>query len=475
MSTNRRLIKNFFSLSFAEFIARVFGTALNIYIARLLGANVFGQFGFATAFISYFSIGADFGLTTLGIREVAKDKSKTTLYGTNILVLQVGLSIALTLLLGLVLIFMPIELRLKWITFLFGLGIIPLALNMGYIFQAHEKMEYVAISRVIGQISYVVLGFYLVYLFRDILVLPIVQLATAFLTAGVVIFLLKNKFNFTWSQPNLKEMRLLAKKALPFLISAFAIQIYYNLSFVILQIKKGSEAVGYYSAGFKIVLLLLLVPYFIQTTFFPLFSSLSSDSEESKKQKKLISKLLLFIFLPLTLGGIAFSRELIIFIYGQAYLKAVVSFNILLLLPLLVSLSAIVATPLLAHGGERIYSRALVLSALASILLSLLLIPKFSTQGAALATVAAEMIGLFYLLLSNREFFTLIATSGAKSLACALIMLLVVLILKNRAEPSILVTIPLAGFIYLILNVLSKNISYSDFSFILRLPKGKTK
>src|SRR5205807_3802313 len=85
MSTIKKVSKNFAALSIAEGVTRTCAILLFIYIARVLGVTSLGELAFATSVISFFTFFADFGLTTLGIREIARCKTETDSYGTTIL------------------------------------------------------------------------------------------------------------------------------------------------------------------------------------------------------------------------------------------------------------------------------------------------------------------------------------------------------------------------------------------------------
>lgn len=57
----------------AQFVVAIKGLALSIFIARNLGAVVFGKYSFA--FTAIFAVFSDLGYNTLRIREVARAKS----------------------------------------------------------------------------------------------------------------------------------------------------------------------------------------------------------------------------------------------------------------------------------------------------------------------------------------------------------------------------------------------------------------
>src|SRR2546422_1732091 len=199
---HKKVSKSFASLTIAEGVTRICAMLLFIYIVRTLGVTSLGELAFATSVIGFFSFFADFGLTTLGIREIARHKKEADSYGTNILLFQVLFTLLLIILLGVLLLFMPISYTLKVITFLYGLGLIPLALDMSYIFQAHEKMEYVLVGKTVNQGAYLILGLALITLFKNVIFVPIAALISGVGGAIVTYVILKKIVNFKPKKPD---------------------------------------------------------------------------------------------------------------------------------------------------------------------------------------------------------------------------------------------------------------------------------
>src|SRR6266550_2807998 len=284
MSTIKKVSKNFASLTIAEGVTRICAMLLFIYIVRTLGVTSLGELAFATAVIGFFSFFADFGLTTLGIREIARYKKETDSYGTNILLFQVLFTLLLIILLGVLLLFMPISYTLKVITFLYGLGLIPLALDMSYIFQAHEKMEYVLVGKTVNQGAYLFLGLALITLFKNVVFLPIAALISGVGGAIVTYVILKKIVNFKLKKPNPKTFKLLVIAAIPFVTSEILIMIYRNIDIIMLQFIKNINEVAYYSAGYKIVNTLIIIIAFVPDSFFPLISYNFKHDQKQFKQ-----------------------------------------------------------------------------------------------------------------------------------------------------------------------------------------------
>src|SRR5438067_875208 len=238
MSPTKKVSKNFASLTLAEGVTRICAILLFIYIVRVLGVTSLGELAFATAVIGFFSFFADFGLTTLGVREIARHKKEADSYGTNILLFQVLFALLLLILLGMLLLFMPISNTLKVITFFYGLGLIPLALDMSYIFQAYEKMEYVLVGRAVSQAAYLILGLALITLFKNVVFVPIAVLISGVGGAIVTYMLLKKLINFKLRKPDPKIFKLLIIAAIPFFVSEILVQIYRNIDIIMIQFIK---------------------------------------------------------------------------------------------------------------------------------------------------------------------------------------------------------------------------------------------
>ena len=470
MSAGKRILKNFLSLSAAELATRVLGTILSIYIARVLGASVFGQLAFATTFVSYFKVVADFGLTPLGIREIAKDRRNTSFLGTNILTLQLVLSLGLLALLGLALHLSPLEDRAKLITFLFGLGIIPTALNMSYVFQGHEKMEYVAVSRVVTTIIYAVGGFLLIYALRDILILPFVSLVSAFAGVLVVFYFLRKKFNFVLSRVNWGFIQSLIREALPFLITALMVNIYTNFGTIVLQFMKGEEVVGFYNASHKIIYLILSFSGFITWSLFPLLSATYVKSKSSFRKLVLSSSRLLgLVAVPISVGGFTLSRELVGFVYGPEYHASALVFSILAWVPVFALVNGIIWSSLASSGHQRVVTKAVVIGAVLSVVLNLLLVPRFSLYGASVVAVVAEVIVFAYLYFSQSRILKIQSSSVyfAKPFVSSLFMAAILFSLPSSFH--LLVKVLIGILSYLVALFLTRGVDSQDLDMAKRL------
>ena len=151
MNTVQRIAKNTGVLLASQVVSYVFGFFFVMYTARYLGAEGFGVLSFALAFTGIFGVFSDLGVSTLTVREVARDKSLAGKYLGNIVVMKVIL-VAITF--GLIALAINIlgypEQTIK-VVYLVALSIIFGAFSniFNSIFQAYEKMEYQSLGRIL--------------------------------------------------------------------------------------------------------------------------------------------------------------------------------------------------------------------------------------------------------------------------------------------------------------------------------------
>ena len=89
----RRIARNIFVLTAAEFIVRVLQIFLVVFMARELGSALFGRYNFAISFSMIAVILAGLGLQLLLVLKVSRDRKLAARYLSNSLYLKLWLTI----------------------------------------------------------------------------------------------------------------------------------------------------------------------------------------------------------------------------------------------------------------------------------------------------------------------------------------------------------------------------------------------
>ncbi|HYT43260.1 MAG TPA: oligosaccharide flippase family protein, partial [Methylomirabilota bacterium] len=397
---------------------------------------------------SCFTLFADFGLSGLGVREIARHKKETDSYGTNILIFQVFFTLLLIILLGVLLLFMPISYTLKVITFFFGLGLIPLALDMSYIFQAHQKMEYVLVGKAINQGAYLILGLILITFFKNVVFVPISALISGVGGAIITYVILKKIVNFKLKKPHTKIFKVLVIAAIPFVAAEILVQVYRNIDIVMLQFIRDTNEVGYYSSGYKIVNSIILFISLVSVSFFPLISYyFKHDKKQFKQSILLFSQTTGLLSIPLAIGGIIYARQILTLLYGNQLLAGTDVFKVLLLLLIVIPFRLLVLSTIIAADKQHHYMISSAIATIINVILNIILIPRYGMIGAGIAIVVTETVVGTYLVFNCFKLFDyssdILKKYFLKPTIAAIIMFLIAF-----KVPNIFVGIPLATLIY---------------------------
>jgi O-antigen/teichoic acid export membrane protein len=374
------------------------------YMARYLGAANYGIISFALAFTAIFAILADIGLSYLMMREVARDKSLASKYILNISVMKIVLVTVTFGLIALTVNLMGYPQQTINVVYVIGLYVIFNSFNgMFYsIFQAHERMEYLSIAQVLNAAlilagiilaikhNYSIAGFGWIYF-----------LATA---ATLVYSLVITRWKFPdsllwpprktdWDWGFCKQI---IKQAWPFALTSVFATIYYYISTVMLSKMEGDEAVGWYNAAFRLMLLPLFVPTVFNTAIFPVMAQFSISSKASLEfTYQRYFKYMLLLGIPIGVGTTLVSDQFIVLIFGKGYEPAVITLQILIWSVVFIFMGSVFGRLIESLNKQVIATIYCGIGAALNVVLNLLLIPRYSYTGAAASMVATEFAVLF--------------------------------------------------------------------------------
>ena len=390
MSTARRVLKNFLSLTFAQIICNLLGFVGVAYLARVLGVEGFGSIGFAFAIVSYFLLLNNLGFDTFGTREIARDKEKINQYVNNILSLKLFASFVAFFLLLVFVLVIPKPTEVKKLILFYGLTMFSSTLTVEWVFMGLEKMEMIAFSRILRQIFYVLLIILLVKSSKQIYLVPWALFISSIIGASILLYcLFRNlKFEVKW-----KLWKEILKQSLPIGLSSIMIQIYLSSAIIILGFMKGEKAVGWYNAAYRIVLLIGAIGLLYYSSIFPLISRCFKSSME--KLRTILTytiKLTIIVALPLGIGGIFVAKPIMKIIYGKEFDPGIIPFQILIWSMIIGWFSCIYGNSLIACDKQKKYMLGITLGAISNVLLNLALIPYFGLVGASITTIASELV-----------------------------------------------------------------------------------
>jgi O-antigen/teichoic acid export membrane protein len=370
-----------------------FGTI--VLIARYLGTEGFGHFSFILAVVSVLQLVADMGVRNIVIRDIALEKAKFHLHlstARTLLWSLSGLSLACVVVLANL---VDLTADLRHSMYLAGVAVIMTFYGLGYsaVLRAFEEMQWDIAGFVLHKIVFMAL-------------IWLVTQTSLGLRGVFAAMLLANTLQwlYYWGVVSLRHGRTkpslnftaawgLLWDAFPLGIAEILRRLTRHVDKLLLAALSTPMALGLFSAAYKF--LEAMTPFTANLTLplFPVFSRFARVSPGKlfgAYEQSL--KFLYVLGMPLAVIMFVLSESLVVLCFGEAYRDAAAVLR-------LVAPGAVFSLPtsvygyvFTALGRQRLYMGCVAASLAVNALLDLLLIPFYSYQGAAIATLTAEAV-----------------------------------------------------------------------------------
>lgn len=393
------------------FTANIISKALNflyvVYLARYLGAGGFGIISFALAFTLILGVFADLGLQSLSLREISRSKNEADRYFSNIAFIKIILGIIIFFLLVIAVKFLDYSRNTSGVVYLIGLSIIISSFNnfiYAAVYQAREDVKYMGIGNILNSLSMLAGISAAAYFKSGIIIFSGVFLVSATIVLLYNLVVISYKFFKPKLAADLKFWKKLIKDAVPFgLVNVFVI-IYFKIDSVMLGTMKTQKIVGYYNASYRIIdVFTALVPSIIFAVIYPKMSAYIELPEKLKSVYIVSFKISLIAGLIISVITVFFARYFVLFIYGRGYYNGVDSLKILVWAFFLICVSSITSGLISSINRQKLVTVVAGFGAVINICLNFILIPRFSLNGAAFATVITELLMfLIYFIMTVR-------------------------------------------------------------------------
>ncbi|MEO0286412.1 MAG: flippase [candidate division WOR-3 bacterium] len=392
----RTLVENFASLSLLQIANYVFPIITFPYLVRILGVERFGLLSFAQAFIAYFTLITNYGFYLTGIQQVSvkrDDKVEAGRVFSQIMGAKVFLMAQCFVILTILVYFVP-RFRSQWLLYYIVFGsVVVEAFTPYWFFRGIEKMKFITILTLISKILYTVSIFVFVKSASDFLRVPFLSIISTLLVAVFGVWLIYKNLGYKFVIPGFKEIFFQLKDGLSIFLSQVAINLYTTSNTVILGFLTSDLYVGYYTAGQKLVMIVLGFIGLVQQTVYPYANRLVAQSRENAM--RFFRKLTVGMFvvgLSLSLFLFISAPVLVRVILGDKYIASISVVRILSFFPLIVGLSTVFGILImLPYGYKKEFMTILWGASVINIVLAFILVPFLKHRGTALSALITEI------------------------------------------------------------------------------------
>ncbi|PIW36757.1 MAG: hypothetical protein COW24_03670 [Candidatus Kerfeldbacteria bacterium CG15_BIG_FIL_POST_REV_8_21_14_020_45_12] len=394
MNLTKVVFKNFSYIMIGRVLFRFLNAAIMIYAARYLGVDRYGMFETALAWANAFLALNDVGMSTLIVREGARDESKIAVYFGNTLLVEVIFSIILyatVLLVGFGIGYNHTTMVLLAILGAGGL-IFEFRKVMRGIFRIYLKLKVVAFLEVLNGIIYFLLTLWIVTTIKDIDV-GLLGIAHANLWTNVLFVAALFFYTLRFVKPKIdrKQIWPMIKQSYVFTLYNLFFMLYFQIDQIILSILKPASEVGIYSASAKLVGAFLFIPVMLfQVTMPIMYQASREDMPRYKRINHMKWRYLAAFGIPAGVGLWLLAPQIINFVFGEKYLAsipvlAVMGWFLAIRFTALSQGNSLTTTD---RQGLRAFIQ--ILSLVLNIVLDIILIKKYGALGAGIATLITE-------------------------------------------------------------------------------------
>lgn len=402
----RKIIGNFFSLSFLQVANYILPLVTLPYLVRVLGPEKFGLTAFAQAFILYFIFLTDFGFNISATREISihrENNKRVSEIFISVFIIKAFLFLVSLLIILFLIFFVNQFIEEQLFFFLSFLTVIGGILFPQWFFQGVEKMKFIAIVNFISKLIFTVTVFIFIREVQDYMIIPVLNFIGVFVSGIISLVIVFKTYKIFLEMPSFEAVKQQFISGMQIFISNVAMNLYTTSNSVILGFLTNNTIVGYYSAAERIFKAFQFLGIPLYQAIFPHFSKLISNNRE--KAINQFNKLFRYAVLITSLGTLVIfflSPIVIKVLLGNEYSKSILIFSILSLgLPISWGNYTLGIHGLINFGYERTFSKIVLIFGISHIFMIVIAISLFGYLTVPITWIFTELmifVSIFYYL-----------------------------------------------------------------------------
>lgn len=368
------------------------------YVSRILLPTGTGKVALATSVIAYFSMFAQLGIPTYGIRACAKvrdDREKLTRTVHELLGINLCMDLLAYALLAIALAVVPRLAEERMLYCIVSITIFLNSIGMEWLYKGLEQYTYITVRSIAFKIIALGAMFLLIHEEKDYIIYGGISIFASS-ASNILNFIHAGKY-VNFRRPAGCDWKRHMRPVMIFFAMACATTIYTNLDALMLGFMQTDADVGYYNAAVKVKTILVSIVTALGAVMLPR-SAWYVENGRMEEFRRMTRKALGFVLMlasALSVYFICYAEECILFLSREAYLPSVTPMRIIMPTVLLIGLTNIMGIQTLVPlGKEKVVLKSEIAGAITDLALNLILIPNFRAAGAAAGTLAAEAVVL---------------------------------------------------------------------------------
>jgi len=391
---SKKLIYNFSSLSFIQFINFLLSMIVIPHVIRKVGADGFGIIAVAQVVIFFLSVLTDYGFNQTATRQITLSRNDMgkisriffTVLGAKIFLCFISFGLLLLIVWVVPVFHEHFGLYLLAFSFVIGQALLP-----NWFFQGIEKMQYMAFTALISRLIMAAMVFVFIQNKGD------ESLFLFFMGAGMIvggltgIYLAMHVFKIVFVRPLWKDIIEELKSGWQITVTNLSMSTCQYIGVFILRLFTNDFVVGYYSIAEKIYFAMKLMVGIFAQAIYPAVCQLMHETR---------SRIIPFFrknylpFLGLVIAGCTivfiFSPQIILFFAGHRSDNSSFYLRIMCVAMVIVCMNMPAYLVLLADDRKKNDLRIFAIGTVLNVLANIILVQFFDARGTVIAVVLTE-------------------------------------------------------------------------------------
>lgn len=380
-------------------------TAIVPLMTRHLGVVDFGRFVTASSIVMIVAGVTEFGLSGVGTREyaLAGAADRRRLLG-NLLALRtlltfVGLAIAFLLMAAAG---YPSVVLAGMLIAGFGLILLNAQQTLALVLTASLSWGLYSLFELVNTV--VIAGGTVLLVLIGARLLPFFYISALSSLAALVVTVIVMRGHVVPARFEIGYWRRMLGESLPYAAAATVGILYFRIALIVVSLGSSAAQTGYYSTSFKVVEVISGFAFLMASSAFPIFARAGRDDHERLRYGAgRVGETALIVGIYLALSLIIAAPFVIAVIGGPRYKPAVPVLRLQAITLVATFMGATWSFALLSLREHKRLLQSNGFALVVAIVLSLVLVPRFAAQGAAIATAATEfaLAAVYWLSLSR--------------------------------------------------------------------------
>ncbi len=469
----QNIAKNTSYLTLALVLQKVISFFYFTLLARFLGPTDLGKYYFAISFTTIFAIIIDLGLANVLIREVAKNQARAGRLVGSILSIKLPLALVAVLAAVFLINWSGADALVKTLVYIscFSMVLDSFTTTFFAAVRGFHNLRYESISAIIFQLIVLIFGYGALLLGGGLIfamgALVLASLYNFIYSWVIAVFKIKIPIRLVYDKELIKRIIFLSW---PFAAYAVFQRIYTYLDSVLLAFLAGNEQVGLYQVAFKIIFALQFLPLAFTASLYPAMSAYwQNNKEQLATTFKRAINYLTIISWPIIVGTFLLADKIVL-LFKEGYGGAVVPLKITIISLFFIFINFPIGSLLNACDKQKKNTFNMIKTAIFSIILNIILIPRWQAVGASIAVLASN--GLMFAL-GIAVIPTIMKYNWRQNLIVLLKVFLASVLMGSfiiliKSWLSILIIIPLSAVFYFIFLYVLKGFNQMDIKSVFK-------